>query len=60
MCLSCCSCHNLDFSKDFKKEIELTKDGVNIKITASDPKKAEALKNLLTACQTLCGESCCC
>jgi hypothetical protein len=57
MMLGCCNPQ--DLSKDFKREIELTADGVNIKITAADPKKAEALKNLFTACQTLSGESCC-
>jgi len=55
---SCC-CVPKDFAEHFQCKAEETKDGVQIKITAKDPEKAEALKKLFSACQTLSGEKCC-
>jgi len=48
-----------DFTEHFQCKAEETKDGVQIKITAKDPEKAEALKKLFSACQTLSGGKCC-
>jgi len=55
---SCC-CVPKDFVDQFECKVEETKDGINMKITAKDPEKAEALKKLYSACQTLSGGKCC-
>jgi hypothetical protein len=52
-------CDPESFPKDVECKSEETKDGVQIKITAKDPEKAEALKKLFSACKTLSGEACC-
>lgn len=59
MCYACC-CDPKKFSQLFEKEIEETKEGIIIKLKAKDKEKAEALKNLFSASQTLFGEECCC
>jgi len=56
--ISCC-CVPKDFADQFECQVEETKDGINMKITAKDPEKAEALKKLYSACQTLSGGKCC-
>lgn len=57
MCICCCDPKN--FAEHFQCKAEETKDGVLIKVTAKDPEKAEALKKLFSACQTLSGGKCC-
>ena len=57
MSFTCCGPES--FAKDVECKSEEIKDGVQITITAKDPKKAEALKKLYSACKTLSGESCC-
>jgi len=54
-----CCCDHKSFAEHFECKAEETKDGVQIKITAKDPEKAEALKKLFSACQTLSGGKCC-
>ncbi len=54
-----CCCDPKSFAEHFQYKTEETKDGVVIKITAKDPEKAEALKKLYSACQTLSGGKCC-
>ncbi len=59
MCLSfnhCCG--RGKFTKNFKREIEKTSDGLIIKIKAKTPEKAEALKKMYEAHRELCGEEC--
>jgi hypothetical protein len=48
-----------DFADQFECKTEETKDGIAMKITAKDPEKAEALKKLFSAFQTLSGGKCC-
>jgi len=55
---SCC-CDPKSLAENFDCKTEETKDGGQIKITAKDPEKAEALKKLFSACQTLSGGKCC-
>ncbi len=55
---SCC-CMPKDFADQFECKTEETKDGIQMKITAKDPEKAEALKKLFSAYQTLSGGKCC-
>jgi hypothetical protein len=54
-----CCCDPKSFAQHFKCKTEETKDGVVIEITAKDPEKAEALKKLYSAYQTLSGGKCC-
>jgi hypothetical protein len=54
-----CCCDHKSFAEHFECKAEETKDGVQIKITAKDPEKTEALKKLFSACQTLSGGKCC-
>jgi len=53
----CCDPKSL--GEHFECKTEETKDGVVMKITAKDPEKAEALKKLFSACQTLSRGKCC-
>ena len=57
MCFICCDPGS--FGKDVECKSQETKDGMQINVTAKDPKKAEALKKLFSACKDLGGESCC-
>lgn len=57
MSFICCGPESL--GKDVECKSEEIKDGIQIKITAKDPEKAEALKKMFSACKTLSGESCC-
>jgi hypothetical protein len=54
-----CCCDPKSFAEHFQCKTEETKDGVVIKVTAKDPEKAEALKKLYSAYQTLSGGKCC-
>jgi len=52
-------CDSKSFAENFEYKSEEVKDGIQIKITAKDPEKAEALKKLFSACKTLGGKCCC-
>lgn len=52
-------CDPKSFAENFEYKSEEVKDGIQIKITAKDPEKAEALKKLFSACKTLGGKCCC-
>lgn len=56
----CCSCDPKEFCKDFECRAEETEKGITIKITTKDSEKAKALKEMLKAHKTLCGDSCLC
>jgi hypothetical protein len=61
MCCSfrhCCS-DSVEFGENFVREVEQTDDGLNIKIKARSPEKAEALKKMFEAHKELCDEKCC-
>jgi hypothetical protein len=60
MCCSfrhCCS-DFVRFEENFTREVEQTDDGLNIKIKAKSPEKADALKKMFEAHTKLCSKNC--
>lgn len=56
--IGCCNT-NVDLCRQFDCSVEEIDNGICLKFTSSDKKKAEALKTLMKAQRDLCGDDCC-